>query len=218
MKKSVRNFCIAAGFFIAFAVWTLAVCLLDVRPIGPCGSLVGMARLNGAFHAFTGVHMGLYILTDWLGLIPIAVALCFAVLGLYQWIKRKRLCRVDASLFLLGGFYILVFAVYLLFEFAVINRRPVLIDGYLEASYPSSTTLLALCILPSAMLQLQWRIGNAVWRRIMLTLLTFLTAFLVIGRLVCGVHWLSDIIGGVLLSAALLWLYVAFCNLLAPKA
>lgn len=218
MKKSVKNFCIAAGFLIAFAAWTLAVCLLDVRPIGPRGSLVGMARLNSAFHAFTGVHMGLYILTDWLGLLPIAVALCFAGLGLYQWIKRKRLCRVDASLFLLGGLYILVLAVYLLFEFVVINRRPVLIDGYLEASYPSSTTLLALCILPSAMLQLQWRIGNAVWRRIMLTLLAFLTAFLVIGRLVCGMHWLSDIIGGALLSAALLWLYVAFCNLLALKA
>ena len=100
------------------------------------GSRVGFAAINGAFHALTGVHWALYTLTDWLGLVPIGIALGFAVLGLVQLIRRKSLLKVDRDILILGGFYIVVLAAYLLFETVVINFRPVLIDGKLEASYP----------------------------------------------------------------------------------
>jgi undecaprenyl-diphosphatase len=197
---SKRNrICLATVFFAAFAVWTVAVCFVDVQSIGPQGSAVGFATVNGAFHRLTGVHMALYTITDWLSLIPVAVICGFGLLGLVQWIRRKRLQRVDQSILVLGGFYLVVMAFYLLFENLVINRRPVLIGGFLEASYPSSTTMLALCVLPTAMLRLRSR-----WVRF---LLAALTAFLVIGRLLCGVHWVSDIIGGALLSAGLVTLY-----------
>jgi undecaprenyl-diphosphatase len=104
--------------------------------------------------------MTLYHITDWLGLVPVAVGFGFAVLGLVQWIGRRNIGKVDFSILILGAYYILVLAVYLLFEEVVINRRPVLINGYLEASYPSSTTLLVLCIMPTAVMQLRGRIRN----------------------------------------------------------
>lgn len=110
-------------------------------------------------------------------------------------------------LLLLGGFYILVLGAYLLFEALAVNYRPILIDGYLEASYPSSTTLLALCVIPTGMLQLHARLQSRTLRRILLVLLGAITGFMVIGRLLSGVHWLTDIIGGVLLSAGLVLLY-----------
>ena len=100
---------------------------------------------------------------------------------------------------MLGCFYIVVIGAFALFEVFPVNYRPVLIEGVLEASYPSSTTMLALCVLPTAMLRLRSR-----WVRF---LLAALTAFLVIGRLLCGVHWASDLIGGALLSAGLVTLY-----------
>ena len=178
---------------------------MDVRPIGPNGSCVGFAAINGAFHALTGVHWALYTLTDWLGLVPIGIAFGFAILGLVQLIRRKSLLKVDCDLLILGSFYIVVLAAYLLFETVVINFRPVLIDGKLEASYPSSTTMLALCILPTAMMQLKMRIRGAAVRRTILGILAAFTAFMVVGRLLSGVHWLSDIVGGVLLSAGLLF-------------
>ena len=112
----------------------------DVQPIGPNGSRVGFAAINGAFHALTGVHWALYTLTDWLGLVPIGIAFGFAVLGLVQLIRRKSLLRVDRDILMLGGFYIVVLAAYVLFETVVINYRPVLIGGKLEASYPSEVT------------------------------------------------------------------------------
>ena len=168
---------------------------------------VGFAALNAFFHRLTGVHMTLYVITDWLGLVPVAFGLGFALLGLVQWIRRKNILKVDRSILTLGGFYIAVMAVYLFFENFVVNYRPVLIEGFLEASYPSSTTLLALCVMPTAMMQLKIRIKNRIFRRCVLLAIAAFTAFMVIGRLVSGVHWLTDIVGGALVSGGLVTIY-----------
>ena len=194
----------------AFVLWTLLVLFVDVRAIGPEGSSVGFAALNGFVHELTGVNWLLYTVTDWLGLVPIALALGFAILGLAQLIKRKSLWKVDYNILSLGVFYIVVVAAYVFFEVLVINYRPTLIDGYLEASYPSSTTMLVTCIMPTAAMQLKMRIKNIIIRRCAIIAIIAFTAFMVIGRLLSGVHWITDIIGGMLLSAGLVTVYDAF--------
>ena len=193
----------------AFVLWTWAVCVVDVQPIGPLGSSVGFARLNGSVRDLVGVRMGLYDLTDRLSVIPLGLVGCFGIWGLAQWIRRNSLARVDRSLLMLGGFYLAVLACYGLFEMWTINYRPVLIDGLLEGSYPSSTTMLSLCVMPTAWWQLREHIPNPLLRRGLGCLTACFTAFLVVGRVLSGVHWLSDIIGGMLLSGGLLGLYRA---------
>jgi len=204
----MKKFWIAIVLLSAFVLWTVAVCFVDVAPIGPNGTAVGFATLNGWFHRLTGVHWSLYVLTDWLGLVPFAVCLAFAVLGLYQWVRRKNIAKVDGDVLLMGGFYIFVLAAYLLFETIVINYRPVLIDGVLESSYPSSTTLLTLCVLPAALVWLHRRTAP----RWLVTVIVLFTAFMVLGRLCSGVHWLTDIIGGGLLGGGLTALYATACD------
>lgn len=211
-KENRKDILLAAGLLAAFLLWTAAVLTVDVQPIGPHGSAVGFSALNGFFHRLTGVNMTLYIITDWLGLVPIGVAGSFGCLGLMQWISRRSIRHVDASLFVLGGFYIIVIAAYLFFECVVVNYRPVLIDGMLEASYPSSTTLLVLCVMPTAGLQLRGRIHSRRIRQGILAAVTVFTSFMVIGRLLSGVHWVSDIIGGALLSTGLVLMYYSACR------
>ena len=196
-----------------FVLWTVLICFVDVQAIGPEGSSVGFSTINGFIHELTGVNWFLYTVTDWLGLVPIGVAFGFAVLGLVQWIKRKSLLKVDRSILTLGGFYIVVMAVYILFEIVVINYRPTLINGHLEASYPSSTTMLVMCVMPTAMMQLRTRIKNDLFRRCVMFAIAVFIAFMVIGRLVSGVHWISDIMGGVLLSAGLVMMYYSVSNI-----
>ena len=208
-NRKLRELCIAACLLATFVLWTALVRLTDVQTIGPRGSAVGFATVNKAFHDLTGVHMPLYIITDWLGLVPIGVAMGFAILGLAQWIRRKRLLQVDRSILALGGFYLAVIAVYVFFEMVVVNYRPVLIDGFLEASYPSSTTMLVLCVMPTAIMQFNARIINRVIRQCVAFAIVGFTAFMVVGRLVSGVHWLSDIIGGALVSSGLVMMYHA---------
>ena len=210
MKKKSRGLLWLGGSLLAaFALWTVLVCFVDVQTIGPRESSVGFAALNGYVHDLTGVNMSLYVITDWLGLVPIGVAFGFAVLGLVQWIKRKSFLKVDRSILALGGFYVAVMAIYILFEIVVINYRPTLIDGYLEASYPSSTTVLVMCVMPTAMMQLRVRIKSTVLRRCIMVICSVFVILMVAGRLISGVHWVTDIIGGALVSAGLVLTYYA---------
>ena len=206
-KETKKSFYIAVGMLVAFLLWTVAVRFVDVKAIGPNDSSVGFATVNEFFHKITGVNFMLYTITDWLGLVPVFVCFGFGLLGLIQWIKRKKLLKVDYSILVLGGFYIAVISAYLFFEECVINYRPVLISGYLEASYPSTTTLLVLCVMPTAIMQFNTRIKNVITRRCVAISITVFVAFMVIGRLISGVHWLTDIIGGALLSIGLVLMY-----------
>ena len=208
-KENQRNFCIAICMLLAFLLWTVAIHFVDVQAIGPQGSSVGFATINGFVHYLTGVHMSLYTITDWLGLVPLTFVMGFALLGLVQWIKRKHLLRVDYNILALGGFYIVVMVAYVFFEVFVVNYRPVLIGGILEGSYPSSTTMLVMCVMPTAIIQFNARIKNNVLKRFVASAIIAFIVFMVIGRLVSGVHWFTDIIGGALLSAGLVLMYRA---------
>ena len=205
MKK--RDFNIALGLLAAFGLWTMVVSFVDVQAIGPKGSAVGLATVNGFIHNHIGVHFMLYTITDWLGLVPVGFGFGFAVLGLCQWIKRKHILKVDYSILVLGGFYIVVLAAYLFFEEFVINYRPVLIAGYLEASYPSSTTILVLCVMPTALMQLRARIRSSAQRQWVTVVIHTFIIFMVLGRLLSGVHWFTDIVGGGLISGGLVMMY-----------
>ena len=214
MKKEKQNpFRIAIRMLAAFALWTIALRFVDVQAIGPQASTVGFAAMNRFVHNLTGVHMQLYTITDWLGLVPLVFVVGFAFLGLVQWIQRKRLSKVDYSILVLGGFYVIVMAVYAFFEVFAVNYRPVLIDGILEASYPSSTTMLVLCVMPTAAMQFHSRIQNEILKRWVTVAMAAFTVFMVIARLLSGVHWVSDIIGGALLSAGLVLMYRAVIRL-----
>lgn len=211
-KASKKSFYVGTSFLLSFVLWTILVKFIDVKSVGPQESTVGFATLNTFFHNLTGTNMTLYNITDWLGLVPIAVCLGFAILGLVQWIRRKNISKVDFSILILGIFYIDVIAVYILFEYLVINYRPILINGYLEASYPSSTTMLVMCVMPTAIIQFNHRIKNRFLKECINIIITLFIAFMVIGRLISGVHWLSDIIGGILFSTGIVMLYYWMCT------
>ena len=208
-RKNQKDFCIALCMLIAFVMWTAAIRFMDVQAIGPQGSSVGFATINRFVHTLTGVHMSLYTITDWLGLVPLMFVMGFGILGLVQWIRRKHLLKVDYSILVLGGFYMVVLAAFLLVEMLVINYRPVLINGILEASYPSSTTMLVMCVMPTAIMQFDSRIKNEFLKRCVNGTIAAFVTFMVIGRLISGVHWFTDIIGGALLSSGLVMIYRA---------
>lgn len=209
MKRNARLYSGLALFF-SFVMWTVMVSTVDVRAIGPGGSVVGFAALNFAVHSLTGSNMTLYTITDWLGLVPMAVAFGFAMLGLVELVRRKRLTKVDRSLLVLGVFYLTVIFVYVFFEYVVINYRPVLIYGILEASYPSSTTLLVMTVMPTAAIEIGTRVKKTTVKWVLNALIAAFVAFMVIGRILSGVHWITDIIGGALFSSGLVLLYDHF--------
>lgn len=215
-KNGKKQLILGITLLVVFAIWTCLIQCVDVQSAGPKDTEIGFATFNCWFHRMTGVHKAIYMITDWVGLVPIFVCTAFGGVGFVQLIKRKSLFKVDRDLVFLGIYYAVVIFCYLIFEMIPINYRPILMDGMLEASYPSSTTLLVLSVMPTLVYQVSRRNTNLLFRRCMSVMSIIFSTFMVIGRSVAGVHWFTDIIGAVILSTELYCLYKAmillFCD------
>lgn len=206
-RNGMRFTILGVALLFAFAFWTLLIQKIDVQAVGVNGTAVGFATLNTLFHSVTGVNMALYNITDWLGLVPVFICMGFGVFGLVQLIKRKSLLKVDRDIILLGIYYVIVIFGYLIFEMIPINYRPILINGFMEASYPSSTTLLVVSVMPTLIFQLSLRVKNVKIKWAVSAVVIGFSAFMVLGRLISGVHWVTDIVGSLLLSGGLYYSY-----------
>ena len=204
MKKKRKDIFVCGGLFAVAIIYTILVKYIDVQAIGPKDSLVGFATINKFIFNLTGVNMVWYSITDWLGFVPLIIAFIYAMIGLVQMIKRKNILKVDKEILGLGVFYIIVIGLYILFETYIINYRPTLMDGILEASYPSSHTLLSVCICGSSLIINKYLFKNRNFFKAenIISILSILV--IVIGRFISGVHWFTDIVGAILISIALL--------------
>ena len=192
---------------IMFLIWTALIQIVDVQAVGQNGTDIGFAAFNCWFHKLTGVNMCLYTITDWMGLVPLLVCMFFACVGFVQLVTRRSLFKVDADILILGVYYMAVIFCYVFFEMVPINYRPILINGVLEASYPSSTTLLVMGVMPTLIELVNRRLKNGMMKRILQIFVVSFSAFMVFGRLICGVHWFTDIFGALLLCAGLFQIY-----------
>ena len=204
MKK--RNLLFSILFLFLAILFTILVQVVDVEAIVPNGSLVGFATINQLVFDTLKTNDTLYHLTEWVGILPIFIALLYALVGFGELIKTKDLRKVDKNLLSLAVFYIVVIGVYVLFEIYEVNYRPILMDGVLEASYPSSHTVMAICICGSSLF-ISKRIFKTEFAKGLNLLSILVMIFLVVGRLVSGVHWFTDILGGILISGALLMIF-----------
>ena len=215
MKKRRKEILLCGGLFAIAIIYTLLVKYIDVQAIGPNDSLVGFATINNFMFNLTGVNMLWYDITDWWGFVPLFIAFIYAIIGFIQMIKRRSILKVDKEILGLGVYYIIVIGLYIFFETYVINYRPILMDGILEASYPSSHTLLSVCICGSSLIINKYLFKNKNFFKAenIISILSILV--IVIGRFISGVHWFTDIIGAILISIALLkafYIYVKSIN------
>jgi len=195
------------GLLITFILFTLMVKLVGVKAIGPEGSSVGLADINGAIHDVFGLNMTLYHVTNWGQVIFAIIGGTYAVLGIYQLIKTKSIKKVDGSIIALGIFYVTVFLAYLFFEVVIINYRPEIIKDKLAASYPSSTTMLSICFSISSIDMVIRYVKDKKLKYALNIATAAYCAFMVVGRFFSGVHWFTDIMGGIILSGTLIAFY-----------
>ena len=212
--KNKGKILLSAGCGILTVLLIILLRFVDVREIGPEGTSIGLSHLNQFFFELTGLNIVWYDITDWLGLTAITAAFVFAVAGLVQWIKRKSLLKVDKEILFLGALYIVVIGLYFLFEKVIVNYRPVIMPGgsHPEASFPSSHTMIVCIIMGSAVMMIKKYIKKKSLQRVLSALCCVIIAVTVIGRLIAGVHWFTDILGWILISISLLSLFSAIIN------
>ena len=213
MNKKKRNFLISTILILLAVVFTILVKVVDVKTIGVNETNIGFATLNQFVFKTTGVNMIWYHITEWLGLVPVFMAIVYGIIGFIQLIKRKSLFKVDKEIMILGLFYIIVIFLYIFFEKVIVNYRPILMNGFLEASYPSSHTLMAICLCGSSIIVNKKLFNNKITTFIdgLSVVIIFTT---VTGRLISGVHWFTDIIGGMIISIALLMMLYSVIDII----
>ena len=207
MKRRLNWKTITAIIFVICIIYIILLKTVDVAVIGPNDSSVGFSTLNHHFHQMFPKNVGWYKATKYLGILPFLLVAYYGINGCLQLKRKKSLAKVDHRLLILGLFYVLVGIVYVIFEKVIINYRPVLMNGELEASFPSSHTMLAICVCASSMLISKHYIKDKKYNDIATIITGVLMIVLVVGRILSGVHWITDIIGGILISGFLLSLF-----------
>lgn len=207
MKEKMRQLRTPIGLFLLFILYTICLTLIDVQKVGPRNSEIGFATMNQYLFHRIGVSPFWYQVTEVLGIFPLLIMGYFALRGFFQLCVRKKLSLIDSEIIAMGFLYVGIAAIYVLFEKVVINFRPILIEGHLEASYPSSHTFLAITVLLSAFHVLQKEGGRI--KQIVAYLCLLAMVMIIIGRLLSGAHWGTDIFGGTLLGLSFVLFYVA---------
>ena len=203
--------------------WIVIVKSVDVANSGPNNTEIGLSSVNTGFRDLffdkaNEYFEQIYKITEYLGYLALLVCGCMGCVGLYQLIKRKSLLKVDRPIIVTGVLYVVTIGLYVLFEKVIINFRPVIMEGETEpeASFPSSHTMLIIVVMGSVVMLASYYFkqkntvlcGVLCW--IVQAVAVFLAVAMIAGRMICGVHWLTDIIGGVLISLTLLALYSIF--------
>ena len=191
MKKYLK----AIILTLSFVLFTVAVKFIGVQPVGAEGSEIGFAALNLAVNKLFGEHSFWYLLTEAFGVLAICLMAAFALLGFVQLIKRKSFLKIDRKILVLGGPYVVLILLYVFFEKLVINYRPIVSNGVLEASYPSSHTMLILTVFGTALSLIGDYIKKPGLVKILHYVIFCIMILTIVGRLICGVHWFTDIIG-----------------------
>ena len=218
MTKQVRQAGIMTAVLTAvFLLFMILVKFVDVQPIGPMNTTVGFATVNGFFQKLIGTNDIFYLISKLCGAICILTAVLFAGIGGMQLYERKSLMKVDKNILAMGFIFLLVIIFYVLFDKIVINYRPVLEDGALEASFPSTHTMLACTIMGCALIECREVVTRKTTLKYIEIFCWAIIALTIVTRFLSGVHWFTDIIGGILLSAALVSLYYTAVLYFRPK-
>lgn len=211
-KKIYAKFISASVLLLSFVVLIVLIKTVSVEPIGPQGSEIGLSGINAFFKNVFSYNGVIDKLTDVFILISAVTAGFFVVLGTNELIKRKSLRKVDTDIFFLGATYAMMAAFFVLFEIIEVNYRPVVLDGNLEASFPSSHTMVVITVMGTAIDEIRRRVNSKERRNILIAVSSCVIAFTVIGRIVCGVHWFTDILGGALIASSLVLFFSASCD------
>jgi undecaprenyl-diphosphatase len=200
----------ATNFFV-FLCMIFWVKFLDVAAIGPENTSIGFSTINWWLHNLTGVNMTWYKVSNITGYLAIAFALAVWIIAIIQLIKRKSFAKIDKEIAWASILYIVLALVYFFFKVVVINYRPIIMPGdlHVEGSFPSSHTLFAWTIYTSLIFLIKKYVTKKNLKVILEILVWLIIAVTLVGRILSGAHWGTDILGGILIGNALVIGYSA---------
>lgn len=206
--KKIYLYIIPTLLLVAFITLTLLVAYYD-RDIFSSfvpGGETGLQKFNNLFPHFS-YNETLDKISDIFMIIGLLMMFIAFGVGLYQLIKRKGLKKVDFDIYLFGGEIVIMIIVWLLFEIFPISYRPLTILD-LESSFPSTHVM----IVATTYLSFSWMISKRypkLWIKIVAYAFSTISIAITFAfRLVSGMHWFTDCLGGLLISLAMVSIFM----------
>ncbi len=135
------------------------------------------------------------LITNVILVISILTLVAFATLGLYQWISRKSIEKVDRELrWMLLPLFLMAVTYFVFDKLLILNTRP---NGSGEASFPSTHVMVVATIFFLTTLILHKYVKSKTTRIILEILMFVCISLTCIGRVLANMHWSVDIIGGI---------------------
>jgi len=216
MKENKKYFIMSAVLLVLFVIFVILAKTVDVAAVGPMGSEIGFASINKSAADAIGYNESIYNVSKSLSYFGIAVMVVFGLFGAMQLYYKKGPKNVDKDLYALYGLYVLGLIVYIVLEKVVINSSPVFSNG-LKVSYSSFYIILAVAFMGAAIVEFNARLKAKKVKIIVLTLCILDGIGLLVTRLVSGVHWVTDVIGTLLISVACFLLFLGVFNVIVQN-
>ncbi len=212
MEKEKKDYRKPIALLLATIIFSVLTLVVDRQPIGLNDTSVGFATINKLVADSTPYNAQMDKYSDYFMYLAFAFAGFFAVYGLVQLIKVKSIKKVSKTIIGLGILYVIVMIIYVAFKKIPINYRPIIPPGETEpeTSFPSSHTLVIVSVFGSAIVAVRRLITE--WLKAKNATVVCIV-FMVLGvstRMMAGVHWLTDIIAGILFSLTLIFFYAAW--------
>lgn len=204
---------VCATLLVAFLALWCCVVFVDVQRVGANDTTLGLASVNLAVFLLLGQDATWDYVTDWLTVVCILVGASVGAKAFFQAVMRKSVKKVDTELYVVLGCYLLALAFVALFEIVPVNYRPLLAQGNLQASFPSTHALICIVSVGETLFTATFRKCRKPLQLTICALFALCCVAVCLGRLLAGAHWLTDVVASVLLGGAI----VALCGFLCQK-
>lgn len=199
MKKFINLYTILGCASLFLFILLMILLNADKAVIAESGKEVGLSSINNLVKY--SYKENLDLMTDLLFYVTFTVVVFEGCLGIIQLVTRKSLFKVDKEIIIFGISLVVMVVLWLVFDHLLkINVRP--IDAN-EGSFPSTHVMMATFLALASHAFICMKYETRLPKYLSLVLAIIIISTITFGRVACGMHYITDVTGGLFMGLAL---------------
>lgn len=189
--------------WLILLIFTILVSFVDVKIFNVTNTKIGLYSLNKIFLVNSINSNYINIISNGIFLICLLVIILMLLLITFEYFKTKKINKNNLNFFI---HFLIMVLIWIIFDkILIINYRPILINGNIEGSYPSTHVMVSTFVLLFLSDQLKKIFKND---KIFYIISIGLIIIQSISRILLTMHWFTDIIGGLLIGCLLFFTFL----------
>lgn len=189
--------------WLILLIFTILVSFVDVKIYNVTNTEIGLYSLNKIFLVNSINSNYINIISNGIFLICLLVIILMLLLITFEYFKTKKINKNNLNFII---HFLIMVLIWIIFDkILIINYRPILINGNIEGSYPSTHVMVSTFVLLFLSDKLKKIFKND---KIFYIISIGLIIIQSISRILLTMHWFTDIIGGLLIGCLLFFTFL----------